>query len=102
MNWCERSGREYGALYAFLSAASDEGAQIRKISERFFVDGRSGADGQRRADLGDDDSNFAGGNLDPGKFLDFVEQPRHPAHARKEEVGLVTRFALKRDDVVAR
>src|SRR5580658_2692376 len=102
MNGRERPWREYGALDAFLSASSDEGAQVGKISEGLLIDGRLCANRQGRAHLCDDDSDFSGGNLHPREFLNFVKQPGLPTQSGQQEIGLIASFALERDYVVAR
>lgn len=100
MNRSERSGRKHGALDAFLASGFDEGVEVGEIAKLFFIDRGLCADGQRRADLRNDHTDFAGGNLHPRKLPHFVEENRLPAQAGHEQVSLVAGFAFERDGVV--
>jgi hypothetical protein len=96
----ERARGQHRALHALL-AAGEEGAEVGEVAEAGVVAGALGADGQRRADLGDDDPDLARGDLDPRVPVDREHRPEPEPQARHEHLGLVARLAPEGDGVVA-
>ena len=93
-------GGNTGRCTPFCPPLVTKERRSEKFAERFLVHGRLRADRQRRAHLRDDHANFARRNLHPRIHFNVVEQPRLPAAPRHQEIGLVARFAMKRDRVV--
>jgi hypothetical protein len=102
MNRHERAGRQSGPLDTLLSAVLDERAKVRKVGKLFAVNGRLCTDGQRLADLRDDDTDFARRHLDPRILFDGIERPEFPAQAGRQKVGLVSRLTVECDRIVFR
>jgi hypothetical protein len=93
----EGARRQHRALNSFLSPAAHERAKVGEVAEVGPVHGRLGPRRQRLADLRDDDSDLAGGHLDPWVPDDLVGRPELEPDARHQQVCLVARLALERD-----
>ena len=75
----EGAWRQHRALNTLLAAELNEVAEIGKVRELLFVNGGFCADGQRAADLRDDDADFSRGNLNPRIFIDRIDEDGFPA-----------------------
>ena len=111
MNRSQSAWRQDGPLNAFLAfdlAAvrpahpADEEAEVGEVPERWGIDCRLGADGQRPANLRDHHANLSGLHLDPGMFGHRIEREETEAQAGHEEAGLIAGLSTKGDRVVAR
>ena len=94
------SGGQHRPLDALLAALLDETPQAREVAELRLVDGRLGADRQRRPDLADDHADLARRHLDPRVLLHPVQHPELPAQTGHQQVRLVAGLALEGDEVV--
>ncbi len=81
MNGNQSSGRKHGTLHTFLATLLDEAAEIGEVGEFLAIDSGLRADRKGLADLGDDDADFAGGDLHPGIFFDGIGVAQLPAQA---------------------
>src|SRR5512137_1685059 len=89
------AGRQHRPLDTLLSARRDEILQVLESAEFRLVDRRFGTDGERRANLGDNDANLPRWYLDPGVLGDAVYRPQFHAQPGHEQFPLVTGLSLE-------
>src|SRR5450759_4243342 len=90
-------GRQHRALDAFLPPVAHERLEVGEVTELVLEYRRLGADGKRRAHLGDDNAYLAGRHLHPRELINLVKHPELTAQAGHEEFRLIPRFSLESD-----
>jgi hypothetical protein len=96
----QRPRGQHRALHTLLPVEVEEGLERREVAELVLEDRRLGADGERVADLRDDDADLSRGDLHPRELLHGVDGPQPQPQPRHEELGLVAGLAVERDGVV--
>ena len=101
MNGQKTAGRQDRTLNALFTFVADEAVQVREVPKLLLVARGLGPRRQGFAHLGDQDADFVGRHLDPGKFFHPVEEAPFETNPRHQEFRLITGLALEGDGIVA-
>lgn len=93
---------QHRPLHAFLTTLLYERAEVREISELYFVNRRLRANGERLSYLRNYNADLPSGHLYPRMLRDCVHEGELEAETGHQHVRLVSRLPEKRERIVAR